>query len=156
MINKQVMESFLSQKSLALAGVSRSGKKFGNAILKELSQQGYKLFLIHPEVDEIDGNKCYASLAELPEEVQSLIVVVPPEQTEILVQDIPASGIQRVWMQQGSASPTAISYCEENDISLIHGECVLMYAQPQGLHKFHHWLWGVLGKGPKHSNSHGV
>ncbi len=148
MLTQSLVDEFLGQKSLAVAGVSRSGKKFGHMVLKELTRKGYDLSVVHPAVNEIDGHKCYASIAELPPEVKGLVLVVPPAQSEKIVQEVPASGIKYVWMQQGSESPAAIQFCSENDIALVHGECILMYAQPQGMHKFHHWLWGLLGKGP--------
>ncbi|NQV40903.1 MAG: CoA-binding protein [Candidatus Marinimicrobia bacterium] len=153
MVEQAIVESFLAEKKLALAGASRKGNKFGNAVFKELSSKGYELLLMHPEAESIDGVPCYGSLAELPTDVGGLINVVPAIQTEKLVREAHASGIRKVWMQQGSDSPAAIEYCKENDIEVIHGECILMFAQPQGLHKFHHWLLGLFGKLPKgHTN----
>jgi len=32
---------------------------------------------------------------------------------------------------------------------VIHGECILMFARPAGIHWFHRWLWGVLGRLPQ-------
>jgi predicted CoA-binding protein len=53
-------------------------------------------------------------------------------------------------MQQGSESEKAINYCNENGIDVIHGECILMFAEPvESIHKFHKWLWKIFGKLPK-------
>jgi len=149
MTDQKQVESFLAEKKLALAGVSTTANKFGNAVYKDLSAKGYELYLIHPSANEINGIPCYSSLSELPGEVGGLINVVPPEQTEKLVREAHSTGVKRVWMQQGSESKAAIEFCEQNGIDVIHGECILMFAQPQGLHKFHHWLWGLFGKLPK-------
>ncbi|MBT4034888.1 MAG: CoA-binding protein [Candidatus Marinimicrobia bacterium] len=149
MVNQNIVESFLTEKKLALAGASRTAGKFGNAVFKELSSQGYELFLIHPEAEAISGVTSYRSLSELPTVVGGLITVIPPAQTKKLVQEAHAVGIKKVWMQQGSASEDAIGFCQEHDMDVVHGECILMFAQPQGLHKFHHWLWGLFGKLPK-------
>lgn len=152
MTQQSIVSAFLSEKTVALAGVSRSGKKFGNTVLKELTGKGYEVLIVHPEAQEIEGQSCYASLSDLPDSVNGLVLVVPPRQTEILVKEAHAAGIKTVWMQQGSSSPDAVKYCEENGIEVISGECILMFAHPHGLHKFHHWLWGVLGKLPKASS----
>lgn len=152
MVEQSTIESFLSEQKLALAGASRSGKKFGNAADKELRVKGYELFLIHPEAQEINGAICYATLAELSGKVGGLVTVVPPEQTEKLVRDAHAVGINKIWMQQGSESSDAIQFCQENDMKVVHGQCILMHSQPQGFHKFHHWLWGLLGKRPRQHN----
>jgi predicted CoA-binding protein len=148
MTTRSSVEQFLSQKTLALAGASRGGKKFGNAILKDLTAKGYELSLVHPEAGEIDGLKCYPSVTELPGQVGGLVVAVPADQTEKIVQEAVATGIRNIWMQQGSESSEAIRLCKENGVNEVHGECILMFAQPTGIHRFHRWLWGLFGKLP--------
>ncbi len=148
MTSQTSVDGFLARKTLALAGVSRSGKGFGNAVLKDLRSKGYNILPVHPNAEEIGGVRCHPSLAALPEGVGGLIVVVPPNQTEVLVEEAHRIGIERVWMQQGAESAASIRFCEENGIDLVHGECIMMFAEPTGVHRFHRWLWGVFGKLP--------
>jgi len=148
MQKKDLITNFLANRNMAIAGVSRSGKKFGNIIMKTLSAKGYQFHPVHPEVSEINGMSSVSSIADLPDGVEDLLLVIPPARTEEVVHEIPGSGIKRVWMQQGSESLKAIQFCEENSVDLVHGECILMFSEPQGLHKFHHWLWKLLGKTP--------
>jgi len=149
MDGKDVVSDFLAQKKLALVGVSRSGKKFGNMVLKDLSAKGYRIFPVHPEAPVIDGQACSRNLAELPERVGGAILVIPPRETEKVVREAAAAGISRVWMQQGSESEAAIHYCEENGISVMHGQCIMMFAEPTAFyHRVHRWIWRLLGKAP--------
>ncbi|MBT3253702.1 MAG: CoA-binding protein [Candidatus Marinimicrobia bacterium] len=149
MIEQTPIESFLAEKKLALAGASSKANKFGNMVYKELCNKGYELHITHPVASEINGVACSGSLADLSAEVGGLINVVPPAQTEKLVREAHSAGIMKIWMQQGSESPEAIQYCKEHEMEVVHGECILMFSQPRGLHKFHHWLWGIFGKLPK-------
>ena len=151
MTTQASVEGFLAEKTLAIAGVSRSGKGFGNSVLRDLTGKGYEMHPVHPEVDEVGGLRCSRSIADLPKEVGGLILVVPPDQTEKLVRQAKDVGINRVWMQQGAESDESIRYCSENDIDAVHGECVMMFAQPTGVHRFHRWLNGVFGKLPSES-----
>lgn len=147
---KATIDDFLAQKTLALVGASRGGRKFGNAVLKELLAKGYEVLPVHPEAAAIGGVACSPSLAKLPKEVDGLVLVVPPSQTEKLVKEAAAAGIKRIWMQRGAESPEALRLCRENGIAVVHGECILMFAEPTvSVHRFHRWLWGVLGKLPK-------
>jgi predicted CoA-binding protein len=130
-------------------GASRSGKKFGNGASRELRKKGYRVIPVHPDAEAIDGERCYKSLSELPEEVGGVLVVVPPSETEKVVREVSGAGIKHVWMQQGAESKAAIEFCEAEGISAVHGECILMFAQPSGIHKFHHWVWGLFGKLPR-------
>jgi predicted CoA-binding protein len=149
MTSKATVEEFISQKSLAVVGVSRGGQKFGNSVYRELKTKGYKVYAIHPEAETLEGDRAYKDLASLPEKVGGVVIVVPPAQTEKVVREAAAAGITRVWMQQGAESKAAIQFCNENGISEVHGECIMMYGVGTGLHGFHGKVWKFFGKAPK-------
>jgi predicted CoA-binding protein len=148
MTGQASVDGFLEQKTLAIAGVKRDGTGFGNAVFKDLTGKGYELLPIHPEAGEVGGIRAYSSLTDLPEGVGGLILVVPPGQTEKLVQQAKEVGISRIWMQQGAESADAIRFCEESGIDVVHGQCIMMFAEPTGIHRFHRCLNGVFGKLP--------
>lgn len=150
MTSRASVEDFLAQRTLALVGASRDPQAFSNNALRELTQKGYRMIPVNPNAETIMGEPCYRSLRDLPEPVGGALIMVPPAQAEAVVRDAAAAGIRRVWMQQGAESEGAIKFCQENGISEVHGECILMFAQPQAFgHKAHRWVWGVLGKLPK-------
>jgi predicted CoA-binding protein len=150
MTSLQTVQDFIAQRSLAIVGVSTTGKKFGNIAYRELKAKGYRLVPVHPTAESLEGTRCYRSLGDLPEPVGGLVVVVPPEQTERVVQAAAGAGIKRVWMQPGAESEAAIRYCEQNGITVVHGECILMFAEPAGFgHRAHRWVWKILGKLPR-------
>ena len=149
MTTRTAIDDFLAQPTLAIVGVSRQGGKFGNMALKELRSKEYQVFPVHPQAETLEGQPCYPSLDALPEPVGGLLIVVPPEETEKVVRQAAAAGIQRVWMQQGAESEEAIRYCQEQGMRTVHGECIMMFAEPVGFgHKMHRWVWGLLGKLP--------
>ena len=149
MTSKAVVEEFLEKKDIAVVGVSRKGSKFGNLIYKELKKKGYNTFGVNPNLDTIDGDKCYNNLKELEGKVQSVVNVVSPSQTKNVVVEANSIGVKNIWMQQGSESPEAIEYCRENGINEVHKECILMFAEPvKSFHSFHRWIWKILGKLP--------
>jgi uncharacterized protein len=151
MTSRRDIDDFLAQKTLAIVGVSRGGRKFGNAILRELTKLGYRLLPIHPDAGELDGVRAYPSFAALPEPVGGVIVVVPPARAEEVVKDAAAHGIRRVWLQQGAASPGALRFCQEQGLSVVHGQCVLMFTRPttSWFHDAHRWVWELIGRAPR-------
>ncbi len=150
MVSKAAVDDFVGQRKLAVVGVSRQGKKFGNFAFRELRSKGYELFPVHPQAETIEGARCYSSLSSLPGPVEGVLIVVPPAQTEQVVRDAAAAGIRRVWMQQGADSPAAIKFCQESGIQEVHGECILMFTEPLAwFHRAHRWVWKLLGKLPK-------
>jgi predicted CoA-binding protein len=141
MDSRQLISDFLAQRTLALVGISRSGKGFGNAIFKDLKTKGYKVYPVHPKGEDSLGQACPRNLAELPEKVGGVVLVIPPTETEKVVREVGQAGIRRVWMQQGSESEEAIRYCEQNGISVVHGNCILMFAEPAAfIHRLHRWI----------------
>ena len=146
---RAVIDEFLRAKRLAIAGASRDKSRVGSMILKELRRMGYEMLPVHPVADELQGLPCVHRLADLEGSVDGLILVVPPAQTEILVREAEAAGIGRVWMQQGAESADAVEYCGQNGLVTVHGQCILMFAEPTGpVHRVHRWMWRVLGKLP--------
>ena len=149
MITKETIDDFLTQRTLALVGASRSGKKFGNAVLRELTAKGYRVLPVNPNAREIQGSRCYPSLRELPETVGGVVIVVPPAKTEEVVREAREAGIPRVWMQQGAESAGAIDFCRQNGMEEVHGQCILMFAPDAAFpHRAHRFIRGLFGRLP--------
>ena len=65
MTSRAAVIDFLSQRSLAVVGVSRSGNKFGNAAYRELKAKGYRLVPVHPQAETLEGDRCARNLGTL-------------------------------------------------------------------------------------------
>jgi predicted CoA-binding protein len=146
---KAAIDAFVHGKTIALVGISASGKGFGNAAYKELKNRGYRVLPVHPSASTVQGDPCWPSLARLPEPVERLLVVTPPAASESIVKNAAAAGIRQVWLQQGAESPAAIQACEDQGLQVVHGHCILMFLERPGFHGIHKWVWRVLGKIPK-------
>jgi len=140
MTSAKAIEAFIENPALAVVGVSRSGKGFGNAACRALSAQGYRVYRVHPSSPTIDGERCFARLNNLPEPVNGVLIVVPPAQAIDVIRDAAAAGIHHVWLQQGAESAEALRIGAELGLSVVAGECILMFARPFGIHRAHRWL----------------
>ena len=126
------IETFLGGETLALAGVSRSGRGYGNRVLRDLTAKGYRVLPVHPVARELGGHRAYPSLGDLPGPVDGLVLVVPPEQSERLVREALAAGIRRVWMQPGAESEEAVTFCRRHGMEVIAGRCILVLSRRRG------------------------
>ncbi len=150
MATRLAVERFVGFRTLALVGASRSGKKFGNTILRELAAKGYTVYPIHPEATDIQGHRAYPSLAATPTVPQGVVVVVSPAAASSVVRDAHAAGIDAVWLQQGAGSPDAVQFAEANGMTVVDGECLLMFAEPAGwIHRAHRWISKISGRLPR-------
>lgn len=150
MTSKADVQDFYQSQPIAVVGVSRDPKKFGNSAYKSLKAQGYNVIPVNPNTDTIEGDKSYPDLKSIPDKVGGVLVIVPPKKSEQVVKEAYEAGINRVWLQQGAESPAAIKYCQENGMTVVHNECIMMYADHSAFfHRMHGFVWGLMGKTPK-------
>ena len=122
----QITDFLRKQNVFAVIGVSSNPAKYGHQIYKDLKEAGYVVYAVNPNIDTVSGDRCYHSLSELPEKPDVVDVVVPPEVTEKIVVECRDLGLKKVWMQPGSESEHAISFCVQNDIKVVHDVCVMV------------------------------
>jgi uncharacterized protein len=144
------VKDFVSQKTLAMVGLSRNEKAFSASIFKELTGKGYRLLPVNPNATTIGGLPCYPTLASLPEKVGGVLIVTPPAQTETVVREAADQGYARVWIQQGAQTPAAEKLCKERGLSAVSGKCIMMFAEPvSSIHSVHRWFAKVFGTLPQ-------
>lgn len=126
-MDQNLIVEFLDKKNVfAVVGASRNPQKYGFQVYKDLWNAGYRVYPVNPNTNEILGDKCYPSLHGFPVKPDVVDLVVPPKVTEQVVKTCKRLGIRKVWMQPGSESEPAISFCKENGIDVVHGVCVMV------------------------------
>lgn len=126
------IDAFLALKTLAVVGASRDSKKFGNKVFRDLLERGVHAHPVNHKAARIEGRPAFAAIADLPEGVEGLVLVVPPDQTESSVRAAFEKGIRRIWMQPGAESEDAVRFCEDQGMSVVYGVCLMMQASPPG------------------------
>lgn len=148
------IREFLGLKRFALVGVSRQASDLSRMLLREFLARGYQAVPVNPDVDNVEGEPCFARLQEIQPPVTAALFMTSPAVTDTLVKDCAAAGITKVWMFRGpgggSATPDAILYCEANGISVIPGECPYMFLPgTQLIHRMHGFVRKMTGSYPR-------
>ena len=124
-------EEFLSQRRLAVAGVSRDPKQPANLIFRRLRDAGHDVFAVNPNADMLEGARAYATVREVPGALDGVVVVTTPEVADAVVAECVAAGVPRVWLHRGigpgSVSQDAIERCRQSGTSVICGGCPAMF-----------------------------
>jgi uncharacterized protein len=149
----EAAREFLSQRRIAVAGVSREQANAGNIIYRRLRDSGYEVFAVNPAADEVEGDRCYRSLAAIPGGVTAVVVATHPDVAEAVVQDCVAAGVSRVWLHRsfgrGSVSAAAVELGAREGVAVIDGGCPMMFMDPVDVgHRCIRWLLGVAGRLP--------
>jgi acyl-CoA synthetase (NDP forming) len=76
---RTALTAMLEARSVALVGASPRDGSLGQRMITELarSSPAPRTYLVNPRYTEIAGARCYASLAELPEPVDLVLLAVP-------------------------------------------------------------------------------
>lgn len=150
MVSRKSIDDFLAQKKIAVIGVSRDAKQIANSAYRMLKQRGYIIYPVNPYAERVENDRCYPHIKALPEQVEAALVMLPPSKTELVLQEIADAGIKYVWLQQQSETAHAIQFCRDHNITVVHGECILMFLEPLGVpHRIHRWIKKVTGTLPQ-------
>lgn len=143
----QNVKDFLKCKKLAFVGLSRSSKKFGNTIVRELTKKGYELYPLHKTEKVINGITCYPDLKSVQPMVEGLLINTSPGNVIPVLEDAAALGINKIWLQMGAESKEVYEKAKKLNLPIVTKKCILMYAEPvKGFHGFHRFIMKLFGK----------
>jgi len=151
---KEAVSDFLAQERIAVAGVSRNGDAAANLIYRKLRDAGFQVFPVNPNAEEVQGDPCYSNVTSIPDGIDGVVIATQPQVTDQIVRGCAEAGITRIWMHRsfgaGSVSPEAVTFCRENNITVIPGGCPLMFCEPVDFgHKCMRWILNLTGGLPK-------
>lgn len=110
----------------AIIGASQDYNKYGYKVLFDLLDNGYVAFPVNPKGGFIDDVQVFSSLKEVPKKIDIAVFVVPPLLTEKILKEVHKLGIDKAWLQPGSASQDAIDFCKQHNIDCMHDVCVMI------------------------------
>lgn len=149
MAEAKIIEEFLAQRHLAVVGVSRDTKQFANAVYRRLREDGRTMYPVNASAggSPLEGDRSYERLAEVPDPLDGVIVMVPAASAATIVREAVERKIPRVWLHRGvgagSVSAEAVQVCRDNGIAVVDGACPLMFERPvRGVHRIHRMLAG--------------
>jgi predicted CoA-binding protein len=151
---REAAEEFLSQHRIAVAGVSRDSKQPANLIYRRLRDAGHQVFPVNPNAEEVEGERCFSSVAAIPDGVDGVVIVTPPQAALGVAGDCATAAVPRVWLHRGigpgSSSAEAVEFCHERGISVIPGGCPCMFgATSDPGHRCMRGMLRLTGKLPR-------
>lgn len=147
MPTRAAIDEFLACDRLAVVGVSRDQKGFANQVYRHLRDQGRRMTPVHRQAHALEGDRCVTSIAELPDEVEGVLVMVNADAALEVVDACIERGIRRIWLHQGSGpgavSDEAVRRCRDAGVLVVDGACPFMFAEPVGfIHRLHRMVSG--------------
>jgi predicted CoA-binding protein len=120
-------DAFLSGTTFAVVGASRDRSKYGNRVLRAYLAHGLKAVPVNPNEEEVEGLPAVPDLAHLPERVDGVSIITPPEVSARVVDEALALGYRNLWLQPGAEDRGAVERARRAGARVLaYGPCVLV------------------------------
>ena len=111
-------------RTVAVVGLSNDPEKASNEVGGYLKEQGYRIIPVNPKEDEVLGERAYATVEQIPEEVDVVDVFLPSEKTPDIAEDAVRAGAKTLWLQEGIESQEARRIAEEGGLAYVEDRCM--------------------------------
>lgn len=119
-----IKEKMLASKTWVVVGVSSRKDKWGYKIWKILKEHGYNTYGVNPNYDEIEGEKIYKSLSDLPEKVDVIDMVVPRKVSMDTLREAKDLGLNNIFFQPGTYDKEVINLADELGLNYLTDDCI--------------------------------
>ncbi|MCX7957263.1 MAG: CoA-binding protein [Endomicrobia bacterium] len=124
---QDLIKEILSKKNFAVVGSFRNEQKVAYRIFRHLKSKGYNVYAVSKTTSRVDEDICYRTILDLPQNIEVVDIVTPPEVSLEIVKQCVSKGVKYVWLQPGAESNEVIEFCRNNDINVVYGTCIMMY-----------------------------
>lgn len=113
-------------KTIAIVGASASSSRASNFVITYLQGTGreFDLYPVNPTVEEINGLRCYPSLADLPVVPDMVDVFRAPADCPAVAAEAVEIGAKSLWLQLGIWSDDAAQIAVDAGLDLVMDKCV--------------------------------
>jgi uncharacterized protein len=113
-----------SARVIAVVGMSDDPSRPSYQIGRYLKRAGYTVYPVNPTLTEIEGDKVYATLADVPEPIDIVDVFRRPEYLDGVVDNAIEVGAKAVWAQLGISDEDAARKAEAAGIPMVMNRCI--------------------------------
>ena len=111
-------------RTIAVVGLSANWYRPSYFAAKYLQEHGYRVIPVNPLYDSILGEKCYKSLADIPEKVDVVDCFRRSEEIPALAGEAIAIRAKVLWMQLGVRSAEARRRAEAAGLEVVEDRCM--------------------------------
>ena len=109
---------------IAVVGLSASWHRPSYFAAKYMLEHGYRVIPVNPQYQEVLGQKCYASLRDIPEKVDLVDVFRKTADVMPVADDAIAIGARVLWQQLGVRNEEAAARARAAGLETVMDRCV--------------------------------
>jgi hypothetical protein len=113
-------------RTIAVVGASPDPSRTSYRVMRYLQDAGYRCIPVNPNTGEVLGERCYPTLADVPEAVDFVDVFRRPEYCAAVAEDAVAIGARALWLQLGIRNADARRIAVEAGLDYVEDACTLV------------------------------
>ncbi|MFD6289236.1 CoA-binding protein [Streptomyces sp. NPDC060205] len=107
----------------AVVGLSSNERRAAYGVADVLKRYGKRVIPVHPKAETVHGEKGYASLEDIPFEVDVVDVFVNSDLAGPVADEAVAIGAKAVWFQLGVIDEAAYERTREAGLDMVMDRC---------------------------------
>lgn len=122
-INQNIPGILEKHKRIAVVGLSDNPARPSHGVARVMQMSGYQVIPVNPTVEEALGEKSYASLLDVPGEIDLVDIFRRPEHVDEIVDQAIQKGAKAVWMQLGVVNNAAAQKALQAGLEVVMDRC---------------------------------
>ena len=110
--------------NIAVVGLSDKPDRTSYMVSAAMQSRGYRIIPVNPNADEILGEKCYASLSDIPEPVDIVNVFRRADQVVPVAEEAVKIGAKVFWLQLDIVNEEAGRIASDAGLEVIMDRCI--------------------------------
>jgi predicted CoA-binding protein len=119
-----IAELLATAKTIAVVGLSSKSSRPSFGVAQMLQASGYRIIPVNPGESQILGEKCYATLEDIPEKIDIVDVFRRSEYVAEVVDAAIRIGARAVWMQEGVVDERSAERARRAGIFVVMDRCI--------------------------------
>lgn len=115
----------MENKNVAVLGASPKPDRFANKAVRMLMRHGYNVLPVNPAFSEIEGLKCFKTLDEITEPIDTITMYLGEKNSMPLIDDVLKAKPRRIIMNPGAHNDTLEEKATASGIEVEH-DCTLV------------------------------
>lgn len=114
-----------NSRNIAVVGLSNDPMRPSHGVSAYMQSHGYRIIPVNPQIESCLGEKSYASLLDVPVEIDIVNVFRRPEFVEEVVDQAIQLKVPAIWMQEDVIHEKAAQKARSHGIFIIMDRCIL-------------------------------
>ncbi len=111
--------------TIAVVGLSSKRFRASYGVSHYMQAAGYRIIPVNPKETEVLGEKCYATLEDVPEKIDLVNIFRRSELVPPIVDSAIALGAKAVWMQEGVEDESSAAKARAAGLDVVMDRCLL-------------------------------